>query len=58
MSACWKRTFWSRADANRKKKQAARTLGHRMFAYRCQACGWWHLSSLVPTGAKSRRKYA
>jgi DNA-directed RNA polymerase subunit RPC12/RpoP len=53
---CSKRTYPDKAEARRVAKRANTTMGGRaMEAYRCWACGEWHVGHSNPPKARSTR---
>lgn len=44
-STCAKVRFGSRRDAGAARTRFRRRTGRRLRAYRCQLCGFWHLTS-------------
>lgn len=45
--------YYTRTQARKAIKEKRLKFGNRLYSYRCEFCGWWHLS----TADHKRKKY-
>lgn len=52
-----KRVYYSRNKAWKQAKREALRVGHSMYFYQCEHCGWWHLTHTDPRVWRRQQHY-